>query len=67
MQLHIEETEENKDWVSLNVGGKVFITTRTTLTKDKNSMLCKMFSGEWNEKKMARDKNGAFLLDANPR
>jgi hypothetical protein len=33
-------------WITLNVGGKKFKTTRSTLTKDKESMLAKMF-GQW--------------------
>ena len=63
----IEEKEENKEWLSLNVGGKRFVTTKSTLTRESNSLLAKMFSGEWNTSKLAKDKEGSFLLDANPR
>lgn len=31
------------DWVRLNVGGRVFATTRATLCADSNSMLARMF------------------------
>lgn len=41
------------EWVRLDVGGKKFVTTRTTLTKESDSMLAKMFSGHWNS---ARDE-----------
>lgn len=37
--------ETDSNWISLNVGGKVFLTTLSTLTnKEPNSMLAKMFS-----------------------
>lgn len=41
------------EWVRLDVGGKKFTTSRTTLTKERDSMLAKMFSGQWNS---ARDE-----------
>lgn len=34
----------SEEWVRLNVGGQIYHTTRTTLMKDENSMLHKMFS-----------------------
>lgn len=35
----------NEEWIMLNVGGKLFSTTRTTLcTSEPNSMLARMFS-----------------------
>jgi len=39
------------DWVTLDVGGKIIKTTRTTLTKDPSSMLAKLFNGDsaWSE------------------
>jgi len=51
------------DWVTLNVGGKIFATTRSTLTKDTKSMLSQMFSGEWESFK---DMNGCILIDRSP-
>ena len=36
----------NSEWVKLNVGGTVFLTTRTTLTKDPGSLLSKLVNEE---------------------
>eukprot|EP00795_Rhopilema_esculentum_P012412 gene12412-3075_t len=36
----------NREWVTLNVGGTRFVTTRSTLTKDPDSMLARMFSSD---------------------
>ena len=56
------------DWVVLNVGGKHFSTTRSTLmTKEPGCMLARMFSspGEitWQNWK---DDSGAYLIDRSP-
>ncbi|KAF2074673.1 hypothetical protein CYY_004023 [Polysphondylium violaceum] len=51
------------DWISLNVGGRVFTTTRSTISRDKDSMLAKMFSENWDS---AKDINGAYLIDRSP-
>ncbi|XP_042860231.1 BTB/POZ domain-containing protein KCTD9-like isoform X2 [Penaeus japonicus] len=53
------------DWVTLNVGGRIFTTTRATLvTKEPNSMLAKMFSCEDNHLLPSnRDAHGAYLID----
>jgi hypothetical protein len=53
------------DWVRLNVGGRVFATTRATITSDSNSMLARMFepSEGWLS---ATDASGAFLIDRSP-
>ncbi|XP_064601347.1 BTB/POZ domain-containing protein KCTD9-like [Liolophura sinensis] len=56
------------DWVTLNVGGKVFKTTRRTLTSDApESMLARMFTNEcdvaWSS---SVDENGAYLIDRSP-
>ena len=54
---------KENDWVTLNVGGRTFSTTRSTLTKDKESMLAKMFGEGWNS---AKDSNGSYLIDRTP-
>ncbi|EFA83034.1 BTB/POZ domain-containing protein [Heterostelium album PN500] len=51
------------DWVTLNVGGRIFSTTRSTLLKDKDSMLAKMFGESWDS---TRDINGNYLIDRSP-
>ncbi|XP_040202038.1 BTB/POZ domain-containing protein KCTD9 [Rana temporaria] len=54
------------DWLTLNVGGKYFTTTRSTLvSKEPDSMLSHMFSNRdgWGNK---RDHRGAFLIDRSP-
>ncbi|XP_057340893.1 BTB/POZ domain-containing protein KCTD9 [Microplitis mediator] len=59
----------NHDWVTLNVGGKLFTTTRSTLTqKEPMSMLARMFmekddSDEFRIPPSKQDSNGAFLID----
>eukprot|EP00794_Sanderia_malayensis_P005633 gene5633-6329_t len=56
----------NDEWVTLNVGGTRFVTTRTTLTKDPNSMLARMFSTQdctWHSRV---DGQGAYLIDRSP-
>ena len=56
------------EWLTLNVGGKLFTTTRSTLTQqDPDSMLARMFSGEkcapWQS---SVDEAGAYLIDRSP-
>ncbi|XP_022207535.1 BTB/POZ domain-containing protein KCTD9 [Nilaparvata lugens] len=55
------------DWVTLNVGGKYFTTSRSTLsTKEPNSMLARMFAESdygYNMTPSNVDSNGAYLID----
>ncbi len=56
------------EWVTLNVGGRYFTTTRSTLTtKEPESMLARMFCKEdshmWAN---SVDSNGAYLIDRSP-
>ncbi|KAJ8317599.1 hypothetical protein KUTeg_005503 [Tegillarca granosa] len=56
------------EWVTLNVGGRIFTTTRSTLTQqDSHSMLARMFGEEtdvsWHS---SVDDNGAYLIDRSP-
>ncbi|KYQ92473.1 hypothetical protein DLAC_06457 [Tieghemostelium lacteum] len=55
-----------KDWIKLNVGGRIIHTTMTTLSKEPESMLNAMFKkgSTWNH---SRDENGCILVDADPR
>ncbi|MPC27448.1 BTB/POZ domain-containing protein KCTD9 [Portunus trituberculatus] len=56
---------EGREWVTLNVGGRLFTTTHATLvTKEPNSMLAKMFTlGGESLVPSCRDAHGAFLID----
>ncbi|XP_046591975.1 BTB/POZ domain-containing protein KCTD9 isoform X1 [Neodiprion lecontei] len=62
----------SSEWLTLNVGGKYFVTTRSTLTnKEPMSMLARMFSqGDddtgWRIQPSAQDQNGAFMIDRSP-
>ena len=49
--------------VELNVGGRIFVTTRSTLCKHSNSMLAAMFSGDMQP--ALQDKQGRFFIDRN--
>ncbi len=56
------------EWVTLNVGGRYFTTTRSTLTtKEPESMLARMFCKDdahmWAN---SVDSNGAYLIDRSP-
>ena len=60
LKMNYINCKDHNDWVKLNVGGRMFSTTRSTLTKDPHSMLCRMFSEDWNSSK---DSCGAYLID----
>ncbi|KAJ8985994.1 hypothetical protein NQ317_013878 [Molorchus minor] len=60
----------HSEWVTLNVGGKCFTTSKRTLTaSEPSSMLARMFS-EDNDGYLftpsSIDKNGAYLIDRSP-
>ncbi|XP_063369013.1 BTB/POZ domain-containing protein KCTD9 isoform X2 [Cydia amplana] len=68
--LSVCDVEEKtvSDWITLNVGGKHFTTSRSTLlAKEPMSMLARMFAGdddnEYLMKPSARDASGAYLID----
>lgn len=55
----------SKQWVTLNVGGTCFLTTKTTLSRDQNSFLyrlCKEDSDLISDK----DEKGAYMIDRDP-
>ncbi|XP_034254318.1 BTB/POZ domain-containing protein KCTD9 [Thrips palmi] len=60
----------SKDWVTLNVGGKYFTTSRSTLiAKEPLSMLARMFAEGENGYLMTPsnvDHKGAYLIDRSP-
>eukprot|EP00741_Cyanophora_paradoxa_P019383 tig00021127_g18711.t1 len=55
----------SSEWIRLNVGGRTFLTTRSTLTVEEDSMLAVLFGGDrW---RSSRDETGAVMLDREPR
>lgn len=54
--------QSSGDIVTLNVGGSVFTTSRSTLTREPNSFLAKIFATE-NQSKIVRDSSGNIFLD----
>lgn len=65
-----QERRTVSDWITLNVGGKHFTTSRATLlAKEPLSMLARMFADDKNEYLMnpsAVDSSGAYLIDRSP-
>jgi hypothetical protein len=57
------ESAPDESKVKLNVGGKIFVTTLTTLQREPDSVLASIASGRWTPS--AAD--GAFFIDRNPR
>lgn len=60
-------TCSSSEWVTLNVGGHMFTTTRSTLTQQEpESMLARMFCDE-DQWYSSVDGSGAYLIDRSPR
>ncbi|KAI1707661.1 BTB/POZ domain-containing protein [Ditylenchus destructor] len=55
-------SDPNNDWVRLNVGGKLFQTTKDTLSRYPESFLACLVNGRLPSDK---DETGAFLIDRN--
>ena len=53
-------------WIKLNVGGKPFQTTLTTLTSCPDSLLAKMFDPE-SSLEPAYSEDGVYFIDADPK
>ncbi|KAK2152751.1 hypothetical protein LSH36_320g06034 [Paralvinella palmiformis] len=53
------------EWVRLNVGGTVFMTTRTTLCRDSKSFLYRLCQDD-PDLVSDKDENGAYLIDRDP-
>ncbi|KAL6419345.1 hypothetical protein ACFW04_013924 [Cataglyphis niger] len=65
------QLNRNSEWITLNVGGKYFTTTRDTLTKkEPMSMLARMFTETTNAEHAIQpsrqDHHGAYLIDRSP-
>ncbi|XP_075986783.1 BTB/POZ domain-containing protein KCTD9 [Anticarsia gemmatalis] len=65
-----QESKTVSDWITLNVGGKHFTTSRATLlAKEPLSMLARMFADDNNVYLMnpsVTDSTGAYLIDRSP-
>jgi len=55
----------SNQWVRLNVGGKVFLSSRATLSKDPRSFLARI-AKEDTHLASDKDETGAFLIDRDP-
>ena len=58
-------TNLRKEWVRLNVGGTMFMTTKTTLCKDPKSFLYRICQ-EDSDLNSEKDETGAYLIDRDP-
>jgi len=54
---------KKEDIIDINVGGKHFTTSRSTLCSIKGSLLEAMFSGRWD---IQKDKKGRYFIDRDP-
>ena len=54
------------EWITLNVGGKLFNTTRTTLVREPDSFFGRMFSLEFQDW-THRKQSGAIAIDRSSR
>lgn len=63
--------QQTSEWITLNVGGKCFATSKSTLTtKEPSSMLARMFAEDQSGFLYTPsnvDKNGAYLIDRSPK
>ena len=67
--IRTDENDDDRknDFIRLNVGGVIFITTLTTLKSCPESSLSKMFSSDNSSYSgMLKDESGAFLIDSSP-
>lgn len=49
--------------IKLNVGGKLFETSISTLTNNKSKFFTAMFSGRWD---IPKEEDGCFFIDRDP-
>ena len=55
----LKKNQESK--ITLDIGGKLYSTSKSTLCSKKDSMLAAMFSGRY---ELAKSENGAYFIDA---
>lgn len=70
MQSALEEIDSESQtppkWIRLNVGGRVFVTSYSTIAQREPNMLSRMFSSNLRMNPSDRDESGAYLLDRSP-
>ncbi|XP_003385403.1 PREDICTED: BTB/POZ domain-containing protein KCTD5-like [Amphimedon queenslandica] len=60
------EVAAKDEWVKLNVGGTLFMTTKTTLCKEKKSFLARLCLDDPDLPSL-KDETGAYLIDRDSR
>ncbi|XP_025016914.1 BTB/POZ domain-containing protein KCTD5 [Tetranychus urticae] len=63
--LNNNSLNSNNKWVRLNVGGSIFMTTRSTLCRDPKSFLYRLCD-EDPSLGSDKDESGAYLIDRDP-
>jgi len=67
-QVRSNSLSSKPEWVRLNVGGKEFVSTKTTLCKNAQSFFYKLCQDDPSIGLTTdKDENGAFLIDRDPR
>jgi len=66
-----QNLRQRDEWVRLNVGGTVFMTTKSTLSKDPKSFLCRICQDQESSDGVQqlgsdKDETGAYLIDRDP-
>eukprot|EP00475_Leptophrys_vorax_P029354 TRINITY_DN4300_c0_g1_i3.p3 TRINITY_DN4300_c0_g1~~TRINITY_DN4300_c0_g1_i3.p3 ORF type:complete len:247 (-),score=68.27 TRINITY_DN4300_c0_g1_i3:927-1667(-) len=54
----------HENQVALNIGGTIFMTSITTLLRDRKNLFAAMFSGKF---PVTQDSSGAYFVDRDPR
>lgn len=62
-QQQQQQPQFQKNWITLNVGGTLFTSTKQTLTINKDTILYKMFADERWQSGLAKDEKGSILID----
>jgi len=58
-----QSSSYKKDWLRLNIGGTIIMTTKSTLSKDPRSLLYRISQDEAD---LRKDESGAFIIDRDP-
>ncbi|KAH7699918.1 BTB/POZ domain-containing protein KCTD17 [Aphelenchoides avenae] len=62
----MSDSDCSNGWVRLNIGGKLFQTTKQTLSREPDSFLARLVEDD-QELPTAKDETGAYLIDRNPK